>query len=68
MGLSVPLIDSGRALHELGWNPTRSADDTLGELLGGLRAGSDRDTPPLARSTSGPARIRELLTAVGGRP
>jgi nucleoside-diphosphate-sugar epimerase len=67
MALAVPLIDSARARTELGWQPTRSAPDTLLELLAGLRRGADGPTPPLARSTSGPGRIRELLTGVGAR-
>jgi UDP-glucose 4-epimerase len=67
MALAVPLIDSGRAARELGWVPLHDATDTLGELLAGMRAGADYDTPPLARRTSGPLRIRELLTGVGAR-
>lgn len=68
MALAVPLMDSGRARRELGWNPRHSALDALSELLAGMRVGSDLDTPPLARSTSGPGRLREFLTGVGGRP
>jgi nucleoside-diphosphate-sugar epimerase len=67
MGLSVPLMDSGRARRELGWMPAHAATDTLAELLAGMRAGADLDTPPLARGTTAPARIRELLTGVGSR-
>ncbi len=67
MGLAVPLMDSGRARRELGWLPAHSGTDALGELIAGIRAGADLDTPPLARATSGPGRIRELLTGVGGR-
>ena len=67
MGLGVPLIDSSRARTELGWSPQRGALDTLKELLAGMRDGADGETPPLARSTSGPLRIRELLTGVGAR-
>jgi UDP-glucose 4-epimerase len=67
MGLGVPLMDFTRARTELGWEPKRSATEALSELLSGLRTGADLDTPPLARGTSGPGRIRELLTGVGGR-
>jgi UDP-glucose 4-epimerase len=68
MGLAVPLIDSSRARSELGWSPRHSGIETLQELLDGLRRGADdQTTPPLARSTSGPLRIREMLTGVGGR-
>jgi UDP-glucose 4-epimerase len=67
MALSVPLMDSVRARTELGWSPGRSSLEALRELLEGMRAGADAPTPPLARETTGPARVRELLTGVGGR-
>jgi UDP-glucose 4-epimerase len=67
LGLAVPMMDSSRARTELGWRPTVSAIDTFDELLAGLRAGTDLDTPPLPRSSGGPARVRELLTGVAGR-
>jgi nucleoside-diphosphate-sugar epimerase len=67
MALAVPLMDSGRARTELGWSPRYTSLDALRELLAGLRDGSDLDTPPLSRATSGPARLRELLTGLGGR-
>ena len=68
MGLAVPLMDFSRARNELGWEPTRSGTDTLAELLAGIRTGADLDTPPLARSATAPARLREVLTGVGSRP
>jgi UDP-glucose 4-epimerase len=68
MGLAVPLMDSSRARSELGWAPRFSAIEAIGELLDGIREGADENTPPLARGTSGPARIRELLTGLGSRP
>jgi UDP-glucose 4-epimerase len=40
----------------------------MAELIEAMRIGTDDRTPPLAESTSGPARIRELLTGVGRRP
>jgi UDP-glucose 4-epimerase len=64
---NVPIMDTTRARTELGWTPQRSADEALLDLLEGLRTGADLDTPPLARGTSGPFRIREILTGVGGR-
>ena len=64
---NVPIMDTTRARTELGWTPQRSADEALLDLLEGLRTGADLDTPPLARRTSGPLRIREILTGVGGR-
>jgi hypothetical protein len=37
------------------------------DLLNGLRDGSGADTPPLAPETSGPLRVREIVTGVGSR-
>ncbi|HSL00185.1 MAG TPA: NAD-dependent epimerase/dehydratase family protein [Rubrobacteraceae bacterium] len=67
MALSVPLMDTTRAREKLGWTPQRSADDALLDLIDGLRTSAGLDTPPLSSATSGPFRIRELLTGVGGR-
>ncbi len=68
MGLAVPLMDTARARAELGWEPRYSSLEALEELLAGMRSGRGEATPPLAPQTSGPLRIRELLTKVGGRP
>jgi nucleoside-diphosphate-sugar epimerase len=67
MALAVPLMDSARARSELGWNPRHRAPETLRELLDGMRSGADYPTPPLARGTSGPLRLRELATGIGAR-
>jgi UDP-glucose 4-epimerase len=67
MALAVPLMDSSRARSELGWSPRHGSLESLEELMRGMRAGSDYPTPPLARNTSGPFRLRELLTGIGGR-
>jgi UDP-glucose 4-epimerase len=67
MALSVPIMDTTRAREELGWTPQRSADEALLDLIEGLRTRSGLDTPPLSPKTSGPFRIREILTGVGGR-
>ncbi|HTP20533.1 MAG TPA: NAD-dependent epimerase/dehydratase family protein, partial [Solirubrobacteraceae bacterium] len=68
MALTVPLLDSSRARSELGWKPRHTATDAVTELIEAMRRGIDDETPPLARQTTGPVRIRELLTGVGGRP
>lgn len=68
MAFAVPLLDSTRARNELGWQPQRTATDAIAELIEAMRLGSDDRTPPLAEATGGPARIREFLTGVGGRP
>ena len=67
MGLAVPLMDTTRARRELGWEARRGADDALRELLTGMREGAGLETPPLAPGTSGPLRLREVLTGVGRR-
>lgn len=67
MGLGVPLMSTERARSELGWSPQRSAIDAIGELAAGMRDGADDRTAPLARSTSGPARVREFVTGLGAR-
>jgi UDP-glucose 4-epimerase len=67
MGLGVPLMDSGRARVELGWEPKRSAADALRDLLAGMREGAGLDTPPLEAGSAGPLRAREFLSGVGAR-
>jgi nucleoside-diphosphate-sugar epimerase len=67
MALSVPLLDTTRAREELGWTPKRTAAEALLELLEGMREGAGTETPPLDPGTSGPARVRELVTGVGSR-
>lgn len=67
LALSVPLMDSSRARSELGWISRNGSLETLDELLRGLRQGSDYPTPPLARGTSGPLRVREFATGVGAQ-
>jgi len=67
MALAVPLMDATRARRELGWEPEHRADDALLELIDGMRRGDGLATPPLEPGGAGPARLRELLTGVGGR-
>jgi nucleoside-diphosphate-sugar epimerase len=68
MALSVPIMDTTRARTELGWHPVRSSRDALLDLLDGLRERSGVPTPPLDPDAGGPARAREVLTGIGGRP
>ena len=65
MGLGVPIMDTSRIRTELGWEPKRTAVETFEELFDGLREGTGLDTPPLDPATSGPMRVREVLTGVG---
>ncbi|HEV7585472.1 MAG TPA: NAD-dependent epimerase/dehydratase family protein [Solirubrobacteraceae bacterium] len=68
MALGVPVMDCTRASNDLGWAPRRSSIEALEELLAGLREGGELPTPPLALSSSGRGRWRELATGVGTRP
>lgn len=49
MGLSVPLMDTGRARRDLGWDPRHEARGTLTELVDAMGRPEDFDTPPLSR-------------------
>jgi nucleoside-diphosphate-sugar epimerase len=68
MAFAVPLLDSARARTELGWVPEHTGTAALAELIEAMRRGTDYGTPPLARGSSGPGRIRELFTGIGARP
>ena len=65
MGLGVPLMDTSRAQRELGWEPRRTAIEAFEELFDGIRQNAGLSTPPLDPQTSGPMRIREILTGIG---
>lgn len=67
LALGVPLMDSGRARRELGWEPTKTSLDALDELLVGLRHGRGGDTQPLDPQAGGPFRAGEFATGVGSR-
>lgn len=67
MALAVPVMNTARVREELGWSARRTSVDALLELLEGMRRRDGIDTPPLARGSGGPLRIRELLTGVGRR-
>jgi UDP-glucose 4-epimerase len=67
MALGVPLMSTERAREELHWSPQHSSLEAIGELISGMRDGAQDQTAPLARSTSGPGRLREVLTGLGMR-
>ncbi|HET9023327.1 MAG TPA: hypothetical protein VFN64_02070, partial [Burkholderiaceae bacterium] len=67
MALAVPVMDTSRVRSELGWEPGTTAGDALLELLRGMREHDGAETPPLESGDSGPLRIREFLTGIGGR-
>ena len=68
MALGVPLLDTTRARTELGWSPSRRADDALLELFDGLRERAGVETPPLSPRAGGRLRARELTTGIGRKP
>ena len=67
MALQAPVMDPARAIGELGWTARRTSEQALLELLDGMADGADYDTPPLSRASSGPLRLREVRSGVGGR-
>jgi nucleoside-diphosphate-sugar epimerase len=62
----LPELDTGRAERELGWTPTGSAVDAVVAFARGMAAGEGGATVPL-EPDSIPARVREVMTGVGGR-
>src|SRR5215210_67107 len=68
MALNVPLMGTERARTELGWEPRRTSEEALLELIDGLRHGRGLPTPPLDPHTGGPLRSREIASGIGARP
>ncbi|KUJ64134.1 NAD-dependent epimerase [Streptomyces albus subsp. albus] len=64
--LRLPLMDTARAVGELGWQPRYSAGEALGEFLRGLREATGGRTPPL-RGHRPDARFAEPPVGVGER-
>jgi nucleoside-diphosphate-sugar epimerase len=60
LGMSVPLMDTGRARRELGWEPEHDAVATLSEALAGI-ADSAGTASPVLRPRSVPDELRTLL-------
>jgi nucleoside-diphosphate-sugar epimerase len=67
MALGVPVMDTSRIRTELDWEPRRTGGEALLELLRGMRSQDGIATPPLQSDGSGPLRIREFLSGIGGR-
>ncbi len=65
--LSLPIMNTTRAMRELGWRPRRSGTDALVEMLDGLVAGAGGPTPPLAHDSL-EHRLEEIRSGVGERP
>jgi nucleoside-diphosphate-sugar epimerase len=47
LAVGAPVLDSSRARTELGWTATHSAEETLREVVEGIREGAGGATPPL---------------------
>jgi len=62
LALGVPVLDSSRIRSELGWTPTHTADETLRDVVEGMRDGAGGETPPLLPGR----RLDELRAGVGG--
>jgi hypothetical protein len=60
-------MSSERARRELDWEPRRTAEDALLDLLDGLRRGRGLPTPPLDSGAGGFLRTGEIASGVGAR-
>jgi nucleoside-diphosphate-sugar epimerase len=60
LAFAVPLMDSGRARRELGWEPGMDAKTALAELVDGMKESHGTSSPPL-RPRVVPAEVRDLL-------
>ncbi len=67
LGVHLPLMDTSRIREELGWQPSRTAQEALEELLDGLHDAAGDATPPLAAGKDGPGRAQEVRTGLGAR-
>ncbi|MEV6318121.1 NAD-dependent epimerase/dehydratase family protein [Streptomyces sp. NPDC051776] len=65
--LRLPVMNTSRARAELDWAPRHTAQEALTDFLRGLREGSGKGTPPLAKNRPR-RRFHELATGVGQRP
>ncbi len=63
LALGAPVLDTTRARTELGWEPRRTAPDTLREWFRGLHEGAGFPTDPLEAGRL----VEELTTGVGSR-
>lgn len=68
MAVNLPIMATQRARTELGWVPTRRADEALAEFVSAVGRGDGLATPPLDPATSGPARSQELRSGIGAQP
>ena len=67
LAFESPIMDTARALHELGWKPQHTSFEALTDLIDGMASGAGLDTPPLQPGSKGVLRVKEFLTGIGGR-
>jgi UDP-glucose 4-epimerase len=67
LAIESPIMATSKAMDELGWYPSLSSIDAFQDLIQGLSRNGGVRTPPLDPRTSGPFRIKELGTGMGGR-
>ena len=60
LAFAVPLMDSGRARRELGWEPATDAKTALADLVAGMKASDGTSSAPLRPRVVG-AELRDLL-------
>lgn len=60
LAFAVPLLDTTRALTELGWAPTRDARSVLAETLDGMREAASGDSSVLRPRTVAGSVLRAL--------
>ncbi|MCT1597866.1 NAD-dependent epimerase/dehydratase family protein [Corynebacterium sanguinis] len=65
MAMGVPMMDNSRAKHELGWQPTRSAKDTVRELIDAMINGSGHNSPSLWAEDSTDKVLPQLGVTAG---
>jgi len=63
MALAVPIMDTTRARIELGWEPKRTAEEALLEVVEGMAESAGAPTPVLEPGR----RLREVLSGLGQR-
>lgn len=57
MALNLPIMDTWRARHELGWRPQWPATEALLEVFEGIHHGAGMSTPPLSPDRGGAAPV-----------
>ncbi len=60
MAFALPLLDTGRARRELGWQPQHDAVSVLAEVITGMREAAEGRTPVLRRRTV-PGALKDFV-------